>query len=385
MTNRSASPITVMVVDDSMIVRAVLRKLLAEDESLKLVASAENGHQALEMIREYEPDVICSDLNMPIMDGFEFTRAVMRDSPRPILILSTEVGAGNTKNIYRAIDAGAADVLPKPEGKHFHLTGEYETVGRELREKIKDIALRRRPPAHLKSASPPPAPPLSRPQAAAPVKESKAPGPETRPVPTRPSTPVTTQAAAPGTPLKVLCLGASEAVAESVSSFLSDLPRDFSPAIICVVNLRRMFLNQFMAWIGTKTSRKVEVAEDGVRLAPGGVYIVPSDLALGFGRDDRLKISPVESGTRRDMISRAFRLLADRHGKDCGGVLLTARAEEGLAGVEAIQRAGGLALISENWNVNKNLLASLPAGPLLQALVLDWKSLMETVARRGRG
>ncbi len=138
--NMPYANIKVLLVDDSPVALAVFKKMLAGTSKIDVVATAMNGQQALEQIPEYQPDVICSDLNMPVMDGYAFTKAAMAEHPRPILVLSTEVHSENKANVFRAIDAGAVDVLPKPKGGLMGMTANYDYMASELIEKILILA-----------------------------------------------------------------------------------------------------------------------------------------------------------------------------------------------------------------------------------------------------
>ena len=113
----SKSPIRVLLVDDSLLTLAILKRMLATAPEIQVVGTATNGKEALDMIPSLQPDVICTDLHMPVMDGLEFTRAVMERFPRPILVLSVSVQKEQTANIFQLLEAGAIDVMAKPLGE----------------------------------------------------------------------------------------------------------------------------------------------------------------------------------------------------------------------------------------------------------------------------
>ena len=105
--------ICVMLVDDSPIVLHILQRLLSRSPEIQVVGTAGDGRKALELIPSLKPDVICTDLYMPVMDGLEFTREVLANYPRPILVVSGAVEPGSP-NIFRLLQAGAIDVYLKP-------------------------------------------------------------------------------------------------------------------------------------------------------------------------------------------------------------------------------------------------------------------------------
>jgi two-component system chemotaxis response regulator CheB len=122
------SHIKVLLVDDSPISLAVQKRILSKSDQIEVVGTALNGLKALEKIPKLNPNVICTDLYMPKMDGLEFTKEVMKKFPRPILVVSTGVQKSNQENVFRLLEAGAVDVFPKPKGEEFALKSDYNTL-----------------------------------------------------------------------------------------------------------------------------------------------------------------------------------------------------------------------------------------------------------------
>jgi len=89
--------IRVLLVEDAPVVMLVLKRMLANANGIEVVGTAGNGKEALTLIPHLDPDVICTDLHMPEMDGWVFTREVMQRFPRPILVLSASVQASDTE------------------------------------------------------------------------------------------------------------------------------------------------------------------------------------------------------------------------------------------------------------------------------------------------
>jgi CheY-like chemotaxis protein len=107
MSPHTGSPIRVLLVDDSALVLTILKRMLSVAPEIQVVGTARNGREALELIPQLQPAVICTDLHMPVMDGLELTREVMRQHPRPILVVSVSVQQENTQHIFRLLEAGA--------------------------------------------------------------------------------------------------------------------------------------------------------------------------------------------------------------------------------------------------------------------------------------
>lgn len=109
-----ADPIKVVLVEDSPVALKILHRLLDEAPEIDVVGTAADGKEALNVIASSQPDVVCTDLQMPGMDGLEFTKVLMESSPRPVLVISNAVQPTDFDNIYSLMQAGAMDFFPKP-------------------------------------------------------------------------------------------------------------------------------------------------------------------------------------------------------------------------------------------------------------------------------
>ena len=107
------APITVLVVDDSTVLRKIIKEMFSTDAQLKIVGEAEHGLKALELISELKPDVVTLDVNMPVMDGLTTIKHVMIKCPTPVVMFSTLTGQG-AKETFEALRYGAIDFLQKP-------------------------------------------------------------------------------------------------------------------------------------------------------------------------------------------------------------------------------------------------------------------------------
>ncbi len=134
------SKIRVVLIEDSIVALEILQRLLNSSNEVAVVGTATNGIEGLEVIAKTQPDVICTDLQMPNMDGLEFTKAVMERFPRPVLVISNAVQPTDVDNIFNLMQAGALDFFPKPT------TGtatDYEKLKDTLVTKIKVLASKR--------------------------------------------------------------------------------------------------------------------------------------------------------------------------------------------------------------------------------------------------
>ena len=127
----------VLLVEDSPVAMNIYEKMINSSSHLEVIGKASNGREGLAMVAQLNPDVICTDLQMPQMDGLEFTKQIMANHPTPILVLSNSVQKQDVDNIYEVMKAGAVDVMAKPQTA---LGGDSESMQNELIVKIRVLA-----------------------------------------------------------------------------------------------------------------------------------------------------------------------------------------------------------------------------------------------------
>lgn len=301
--------IRVLLVDDSPLVLHVLQRLLSRSPDIAVAGTAANGKEALELLPLLDPDVILTDLHMPVMDGLEFTREVMEKYPRPILVVSVSVEPGSP-NVFRLLEAGAVDVYPKPRAI---LEADQERLSRELASKIRIVAgihvFRR------KGATMPAPPPLSLPRHA---------------------------------PARIVAIGASTGGPQALRELLSGLPAGFPAPVACVQHIGGNFLSEMVAWLAEAGPLTVKQAEHGETPKPGTVYFAPDDRHLEFDEAGRftLTLSPPCDG-HRPSATVTFRATARCFGAGTVGVLLTGMGRDGADGMASIASAGGVTLAQD--------------------------------------
>ncbi|MEM9507466.1 MAG: response regulator [Cyanobacteria bacterium P01_E01_bin.35] len=129
--------IKVLLVEDSDVAINICEKMINSSERMEVIGKAKDGKQGLDLVSKLNPDVICTDLQMPQMDGLEFTKQVMAHHPTPILVLSNSVQKTDVDKIYEVMKAGAVDVMAKPQTA---LGGSSESMQNELIVKIRILA-----------------------------------------------------------------------------------------------------------------------------------------------------------------------------------------------------------------------------------------------------
>jgi CheY-like chemotaxis protein len=126
------SKLRVLVVDDSLFMRAANKKMIENDPRLEIAGTTKDGAEAVEQVDKLKPDVVTMDFNMPRMDGAQAVREIMRRRPTPVVMLSAHTRDG-ARETFEALAAGAVDFLTKPSGE---VSADFQAIGPRLLEKI---------------------------------------------------------------------------------------------------------------------------------------------------------------------------------------------------------------------------------------------------------
>jgi two-component system chemotaxis response regulator CheB len=303
------TPIRVLVVDDSPLVRHTLERILAADAGVQVVATASDGIEALAKIRSVRPDVVTLDVMMPRLDGLKVLAHVMRERPVRVVMLSslTQEGADET---LQSLDLGAVDFVDKTA---LLLSGDPAAAGRDLLGKIRMVAAV--DPSRLGLRTGLPA------QPAAPAPKRGAGGAE------------------------IVIVGASTGGPPALQGLIPALPSDLSAGVVVVQHMPAGFTRPLAGRLDAASGLSVREAEPGDRVRPGEVLIAPGGRHLSFVRRGAetvvaLGLEPSES-LHRPSVDVTMQSAAERWGPGAAGVLLTGMGSDGAAGMWAIRSRGG--------------------------------------------
>jgi len=273
--------IKVLVVDDSSFFRRRLTEIIAADPELVVIGTANNGKEAVEKAAELRPDVITMDVEMPVMNGIQAVREILKVQRVPILMFSSLTHDG-AKATLEALEAGAVDFLPK----------KFEDIARDkseaielLRQRIKAVARRR---LYVKSATPtaavatPPAATLSTRPGASPSSIARTPAARADLLrgagersdssndnayerPFKPS----------GKQYKLVAIGTSTGGPVALQTIITALPANFPLPIVLIQHMPAAFTGAFAARLNTLSKIEVKEAVDGDILRPGVAYLAP--------------------------------------------------------------------------------------------------------------
>jgi two-component system, chemotaxis family, protein-glutamate methylesterase/glutaminase len=305
--------IRVLVVDDSALMRKLIPSILSRDPSIEVVGTAMDGAFALKKIEELHPDVVTLDLEMPRMDGMQTLRLIMRTAPMPVILLSTPPKEGATYTL-EALALGAVDFISKPQNA---ASGNLNSIADSLIEKIKLASRatgRKLPPAAV--------------------------------VDNPPSVKKALRAANP--PKRIIAIGISTGGPNALQYVLSQLPADFSSAIVIVQHMPEGFTEMFARRLDDCSPLFVQEARSGDLLLAGRVLLCPGNRHIMVRRMPRgdmvvLSDAPPVNG-HRPSADFLFHSVAAEFGMLAIGVLMTGMGEDGSEGLGAIKATGGLTI-----------------------------------------
>ncbi len=304
----------VLVVDDSTLMRRLIRDILSADPALEVVAEAPDGMAAIRLIHALRPDVVTLDVEMPGMSGLDVLGYVMSEVPTPVVILS---GIRDPDLALKALALGAMDVLRKPSGT---ISVDLYKVGEELIQKVKAAPL-----SNLRQ--------LRR----GVVEPAKLSGRERRHV-------VPSPTEAPGWAVVV---GASTGGPQALAQLLADIPAGLPAGCLVVQHMPAGFTRSLAKRLDEQSALTVVEAEEGAPFHAGWAYIAPGGYHLvvqtGPGGGEaclRLDTSPPK-GTLRPAADVTMSAAAALFGQHTLGVLLTGMGSDGAEGFQAIRQAGG--------------------------------------------
>ena len=314
----------VVLVEDSPVALEILQRLLNSSSEIDIVGTARNGAEGLEVITRTQPDVICTDLFMENMDGLELTKRVMAEDPRPILVFSSFVQKADVDNVFRLLQAGAADVFPKPASNS---ASDYEKLKSALIAKIKVLS-------NMKVTQRQQKQPLTVPGKAIASGALSSNQPPMINVSSR---------------VKAIAIGASTGGLQAIQKIVCNLPSNFPLPIICTVHVGTGILTGLVNWLSSDCPLRVKIAEVGESPAPGTVYFAPEKHNLELDVQGKfIYANCAETDKNCPSISAMFNSVASYYGRATVGVLLKGIGRDGAEGLRAIARAGGITVAQDD-------------------------------------
>lgn len=306
----------VLIVDDSLFMRAAIKKILAKERGFEVAGMAKDGQEAVEKIDELAPDVVTMDFNMPRMDGAQAVREIMRKRPTPVIMFSAHTRQG-ARETFGALAAGAVDFVTKPAGE---VSANLENIAEELVTKLRAAAS-----ARLRSPSG---------VTPAPVAE--------------PAAKFVRMATMPPGGFRVLFVAVSTGGPAALSRVIPALPATLRCGLVVVQHMPADFTTALAERLDQQSSVRVREAIDGDVPEPGLVLIAPGSrhLRVAEGGVLRLDDGPLVHGCR-PAADVTMRSAAAIFGRRAAGLVMTGMGRDGTDGLAAIKAADGRTLAQE--------------------------------------
>jgi two-component system, chemotaxis family, protein-glutamate methylesterase/glutaminase len=302
--------ITVLIVDDSALVRQLLVDMISQDPELEVAGIARDGVEAIKMTQELDPDVITMDIHMPEMDGLSALEYIMKKSPRPVVMLSALVKKGAAPTL-KALELGAVDFIAKPS--------QFPTSVNEVREDVID---------KIKAAA------RSR---AREVWE------RTRKLKPPKKVKIRRETVRGG---RLVVLGASAGGPRALAEIVPALPEEIPASIVIVQHMPEPFTGSFAERLNSRARVEVREALNGEELEEGLALVVPGGQDLMFekigGGKVRARLLPtVAKHGASPVIDVTMESAAQVFEDRALGVLLSGMGSDGAMGMGMIKDAGG--------------------------------------------
>lgn len=312
----TTSPLRVLIVDDSAVVRQLLRYIL-EQADLNVIGEACDGEQALAMIDREKPDVITMDIHMPVMDGYEASRRIMAECPIPIIVVTASYKPDDAALAMHVLDAGAVTVLQKPQGiDHPDFERDAQELVRTVRavSEVKLVRRIRRVPVRIEAKLPRPGPTPS-----------------------------------------VVAIGASTGGPVALKALLDRLSPDFPCPVLVVQHIAPGFLTSFCDWLRESCALKITIGEFAETVLPGKVYLAPDRCHMELTAEGRIHLVQAAPGEMLcPAVARLFDSVDRHYGNKSVAILLSGMGRDGAREMAKLRANGALTLVQDPSTVVVN-------------------------------
>jgi two-component system chemotaxis response regulator CheB len=302
-----------MIVDDSMIARAVLSRIVESDKTFEIAAVAGTAEDAIDALGTVSVDIIVLDLEMPGAGGLKMIPEILKAAGGARVMIVSSVADDGAEQSVAALALGAADAMPKPGTGRFN--GRFAEV---LLGKLKAIGF----------------------------AEDQAPLAE--PIKLQAYGPLRAMAA---DPIGVLAIGASTGGIHAIAALFQALPPRIGVPILVTQHLPAPFMSVFARQLGIAARREALVAEDGMMLLPDRIIIAPGDAHLSIeagqgGHVVRLMRERSASGCLPS-VDPMFASVGIEFGASAVGAILTGMGRDGVEGARKLVACGGSVLAQD--------------------------------------
>lgn len=295
--------IKVLIIDDSLLFRGILRKQLGDDEGIEVIGSAIDPIDALNQIEKLNPDILTLDVEMPKMNGLVFLKKIMAEKPIKVVLVSSM-----NISVFDALHTGAVDFVKKPD---MSSENDLAIFFRELKSKIKVASI-----ANLKTN-----------YAVKKIDLSL----------------LSTSKININSMKKIIAIGASTGGTEATLEVLKELPKE-TPGILVTQHMPAGFTKMYADRLNKICNMEVREAKNGDRVEAGLVLIAPGDNQMKLIKDEKGYFVTCRPGEKVSghcpSVDVLFNSVAEQAGKNAVGIILTGMGKDGAAGLLNMKKAG---------------------------------------------
>lgn len=320
--------IRILIVDDSAVMRSLLRSVIATDASLEIAGTAVDGSSALSTLEHVRPDLLLLDVEMPVMDGLVTLKKLRARGHRMPVIMCSSLTQRGAKVTIEALAGGASDYVAKPAGQSGREAA-IKALAQDLIPKIHALTGQLLPQSQPASSTTP------RP----PLLMLTAPTYKPQPVSSIPT---------------VLAIGVSTGGPAALDVLLPLLPSNFPLPVLIVQHMPELFTRLFAERLNGRCPLSVHEAAEGEPVRAGTIYIARGNWHMevlagarsGSPASLRLNQGPLENHCR-PAVDVLFRSAATAYGSGVLAVVLTGMGSDGTIGCRIIRDHGGAVLAQD--------------------------------------
>jgi two-component system chemotaxis response regulator CheB len=321
--------IRVVVIDDSAFMRKSLSILLESDPEIEVIGSAKDGDEGYNIVKSLKPDLVTLDIEMPKMDGLTALRKIMKDSPVPVIMVSSLTTEGAEATL-KALEYGAVDFIPKELS---YVNVNIIKIKDELIRKVKVIAKETSLKERIRR-----------------IMGREKEHPETS-FADRGRKVISVTNHLPKIGYKAVCLGISTGGPMSLQKVIPNLNEKIKCPVFIVQHMPPKFTKSLADRLNGMSKIEVKEAQDSEKPEAGTVYIAPGGFHMTLRQCPNesspcINISEEPSGTlHRPSVDVMINSAAEVFGKYALGVMMTGMGKDGLEGIKKIKDLGGHCLV----------------------------------------
>lgn len=324
--------ITVLVVDDSAFMRKLISDFLSKDPRIEVIGTARNGEDGIKKLAELNPDVITMDIEMPVLNGLDALKYIMKNQPVPIVMLSSTTSEG-ADNTLAAIQYGAIDFIAKPSGA---ISLDLHKIKEDLIKKV--ISASKVSKKQLINLSIERNIPIKHDDSYSKIGLEK------------PSSPIHTKEK--NKMNKLVCIGTSTGGPRALQTVLTKLPANIDAGILIVQHMPAGFTKSLAVRLNSLCEIQVKEAEDGEIVQKGTAYIAPGGYHLKIKQMSKdlmiqLDQSEVRNG-HRPAVDVMFESISEVKDYIKVAVIMTGMGSDGSNGLISLKKKGNVKAIAES-------------------------------------